>query len=153
MDLLERFAAGNLDAFESLFRQHQCAVYRWIVRIVRDPAAAEDLTVETLWRAYKAHARFRPDGGLRACARRGRAQAPNPNRNRLTTNQHRISSAQTATTSVVIAEPADIPARPGSATLPRLPKTLNEPTRRTSASTQKTQPQPRVVAAASSRYA
>lgn len=70
MDLLERFAAGDLDAFESLFRQHQCAVYRWIVRIVRDPAAAEDLTVETLWRAYKAHARFRPDGNFEAWLRR-----------------------------------------------------------------------------------
>src|SRR5215467_165934 len=70
MDLLERFAAGDLDAFESLFRQHQCAVYRWIVRIVRDPAAAEDLTVETFWRAYKAHARFRADGNFEAWLRR-----------------------------------------------------------------------------------
>ena len=69
MDLLERFAAGDLDAFESLFREHQCAVYRWIVRIVRDPAAAEDLTVETFWRAYKAHARFRPDGNFQAWLR------------------------------------------------------------------------------------
>jgi RNA polymerase sigma-70 factor, ECF subfamily len=70
MELLERFAAGDLDAFESLFRQHQAAVYRWIVRIVRDPAAAEDLTVETFWRAYKAHARFRPDGNFEAWLRR-----------------------------------------------------------------------------------
>ncbi len=70
MDLLERFAAGDLDAFESLFREHQCADYRWIVRIVRDPAAAEDLTVETLWRAYRAHARFRPDGNFDAWLRR-----------------------------------------------------------------------------------
>lgn len=70
MDLIERFAAGDLDAFESLFRQYQCAVYRWIVRIVRDPAAAEDLTVETLWRAYRAHARFRPDGNFEAWLRR-----------------------------------------------------------------------------------
>lgn len=70
MDLLERFAAGDLDAFESLFRQHQAAVYRWIVRIVRDPAAAEDLTVETFWHAYKAHARFRPDGNFEAWLRR-----------------------------------------------------------------------------------
>jgi RNA polymerase sigma-70 factor, ECF subfamily len=70
MDLLERFAAGDLDAFESLFRQHQCAVYRWIVRIVRDPATAEDLTVETFWRVYRARARFRPDGNLEAWLRR-----------------------------------------------------------------------------------
>ena len=69
MDLLQRFATGDLDAFESLFRQHQGAVYRWIVRIVRDPATAEDLTVETLWRAYRAHARFRPDGNFEAWLR------------------------------------------------------------------------------------
>ena len=41
-----RFCHGDLDAFESLFRRHQSDVYGWIVRIVRDPAAAEDLTVE-----------------------------------------------------------------------------------------------------------
>jgi RNA polymerase sigma factor (sigma-70 family) len=70
MDLLERFAAGDLDAFESLFRGHQCAVYRWIVRIVRDPAAAEDLTVETFWRVYRSHAHFRPDGNFEAWLRR-----------------------------------------------------------------------------------
>lgn len=70
MDLLARFAAGDLDAFESLFSEHQCAIYRWIVRIVRDPAAAEDLTVETFWRAYRSHARFRPNGNFEAWLRR-----------------------------------------------------------------------------------
>jgi RNA polymerase sigma factor (sigma-70 family) len=63
MELLERFAAGDVDAFESLFRQHQGEVYRWIMRIVRNTAAAEDLTVETFWRMYRAHARFDPARG------------------------------------------------------------------------------------------
>jgi RNA polymerase sigma-70 factor (ECF subfamily) len=58
MELMERFAAGNLDAFEALFRQHQAEVFRWILRIVRNTAAAEDLTVEAFWRVYRAHARF-----------------------------------------------------------------------------------------------
>lgn len=53
-----RFRQGDLDAFESLFRLHQRAVYGWILRIVRNPAAAEDLTVETFWRIYRARARF-----------------------------------------------------------------------------------------------
>ncbi len=53
-----RFRQGDLDAFESLFRLHRRAVYGWILRIVRNPAAAEDLTVETFWRIYKARARF-----------------------------------------------------------------------------------------------
>jgi RNA polymerase sigma-70 factor (ECF subfamily) len=70
MELLERFVAGELDAFEALFRQYQCEVYRWIVRIVRDPAAAEDLTVETFWRVHRAHARFRADGNFAAWLRR-----------------------------------------------------------------------------------
>jgi RNA polymerase sigma-70 factor (ECF subfamily) len=70
MELLERFVAGELDAFEALFRQHQCEVYRWIVRIVRDPAAAEDLTVETFWRVHRAHARFRADGNFGVWLRR-----------------------------------------------------------------------------------
>ncbi len=53
MELLERFASGEREAFEALFRQHQKEVYAWIVRIVRDTGIAEDLTVETFWRIYK----------------------------------------------------------------------------------------------------
>jgi RNA polymerase sigma factor (sigma-70 family) len=70
MELLERFAAGDLEAFEALFRQHQKEVYAWIVRIVRDSGIAEDLTVETFWRIYKARSRFYPAGNFRAWARR-----------------------------------------------------------------------------------
>jgi RNA polymerase sigma-70 factor (ECF subfamily) len=64
MDLLERFAAGDLEAFEVLFRQHQSQVYAWIVRIVRDSGIAEDLTVETFWRIYRSRARFDPTGSF-----------------------------------------------------------------------------------------
>jgi RNA polymerase sigma-70 factor, ECF subfamily len=70
MELLGRFAAGDLDAFESLFRQYQREVYRWVMRIVRDPAAAEDLTVEAFWRAHKAHAGFDPEANFAAWLRR-----------------------------------------------------------------------------------
>jgi RNA polymerase sigma-70 factor (ECF subfamily) len=70
MELLERFAAGDLEAFEALFRAHQKEVYAWVVRIVRDTGVAEDLTVETFWRIYKYRARFRPAGNFRAWARR-----------------------------------------------------------------------------------
>jgi RNA polymerase sigma-70 factor (ECF subfamily) len=70
MELLQRFAAGDLDAFESLFRQYQRDVYRWIVRIVRDPAVAEELTVEAFWRAHRAHSGFRPDANCAAWLRR-----------------------------------------------------------------------------------
>jgi RNA polymerase sigma-70 factor, ECF subfamily len=70
MELLERFVSGDLEAFEALFRQHQKEVYFWIVRIVRDTGIAEDLTVETFWRVYKARSRFQPDGNFRAWTRR-----------------------------------------------------------------------------------
>src|SRR6516225_3497706 len=66
MDLAKRFAAGDMDAFEALFREHQRNVYRWVVRIVRNPAAAEDLTVEAFWRMYRARARFDPSGNCGA---------------------------------------------------------------------------------------
>jgi RNA polymerase sigma-70 factor, ECF subfamily len=70
MELLQRFAAGDLDAFEALFRQHQKDVYGWVVRIVRDRGIAEDLTVETFWRIYRARARFDPAGNFPGWARR-----------------------------------------------------------------------------------
>ena len=70
MELLERFAAGDLQAFETLSRQHQKEVYAWIVRIVRDSGIAEDLTVETFWRIYRSRTRFEPAGNFRAWARR-----------------------------------------------------------------------------------
>jgi len=70
MDLFRRFALGEIDAFETLVRQFQRDVYAWIVRIVRDPGIAEDLTVETLWRIFRARHQFRPDGNFAAWARR-----------------------------------------------------------------------------------
>ena len=70
MELLERFAAGDLDAFESLFRLYQSELYRWVMRIVRDAAVAEELTVEAFWRAHKAHAGFDPQNNFRAWLRR-----------------------------------------------------------------------------------
>ena len=70
MDLLRRFALGEIDAFETLVRQFQGHIYAWIVRIVRDPGTAEDLTAETLWHIYQARRQFRPDGNFGTWARR-----------------------------------------------------------------------------------
>lgn len=70
MELQERFARGELEAFEALFRQFQGQVYAWIVRIVRDPGVAEELTVDTFWRIYRAHARYDPSRSFGAWARR-----------------------------------------------------------------------------------
>jgi len=65
-DLLERFVAGDPDAFERLFRQISGEVHRWILRIVRDPSAADDVLVEAFWRAYRGRARFDPSRSLGA---------------------------------------------------------------------------------------
>jgi RNA polymerase sigma-70 factor (ECF subfamily) len=68
--VLSEFQQGDLNAFETLFRMHQRAVYGWILRIVRNPATAEDLTIETFWRIHRAHARFQPSHGFEGWARR-----------------------------------------------------------------------------------
>src|SRR5262250_154430 len=70
MNVFERFAAGQAEAFESLFREHQREVYGWIVRIVRDPGAAEDLTVEAFWRLYQKRDRLDPSANCAAWLRR-----------------------------------------------------------------------------------
>ncbi len=67
---LSEFRLGNPDAFEALFRLHRRAVYGWILRIVRNPAAAEDVTIETFWRIYQARARFEPTRDFEPWARR-----------------------------------------------------------------------------------
>jgi RNA polymerase sigma-70 factor (ECF subfamily) len=67
--VLDEFRRGSVDAFETLFRQHQREVYGWILRIVRNPATAEDLTVETFWRIYRARTRFQPAQGFEGWAR------------------------------------------------------------------------------------
>ena len=69
-DVLNQFRQGDADAFEALFRQHQRAVFGWILRIVRNPSTAEELTVETFWRIYQARVRFDPAQGFEGWARR-----------------------------------------------------------------------------------
>jgi RNA polymerase sigma-70 factor (ECF subfamily) len=68
--LLERFVHGDREAFELLFRQFEHDVFRWVQRIVRDPATAEDVVVEAFWRAYRARARFDPSLSFGAWMRR-----------------------------------------------------------------------------------
>jgi RNA polymerase sigma-70 factor, ECF subfamily len=69
-DVLQRFAHGDRDAFEALFRQFEREVYRWVLRIVRDPSAADDALVDTFWRAYRSRARFDPTRSFGAWMRR-----------------------------------------------------------------------------------
>ena len=68
--VLDRFRQGDVDAFEILFRTHQRSVFRWVLQIVREAGAAEDVTVEAFWRIHRAHARFDPGRGFEPWARR-----------------------------------------------------------------------------------
>jgi RNA polymerase sigma-70 factor (ECF subfamily) len=72
--LLERFVEGDPVAMEALYRRFEREAHGWILRIVRDSAAAEDVLVESFWRAFRARARFvvtRPFGAwLRRIATR-----------------------------------------------------------------------------------
>ena len=44
--LIQRIAAGDQQAMRWLFARHQLPLYRWLVRLVDDPALAEDLLSE-----------------------------------------------------------------------------------------------------------
>jgi RNA polymerase sigma-70 factor (ECF subfamily) len=54
------FASGDLEAFERLFRRHQRDVHGWVLKMLRDPATAEEVTVEAFWRAWKSRSRYDP---------------------------------------------------------------------------------------------
>ena len=69
-DLLVRFVRGDADAFETLFRTFQGEVFRWSVRIVRDATSAEDVVVETFWRAWRGRATFDASRSFGAWLRR-----------------------------------------------------------------------------------
>lgn len=69
-ELLKRFVEGDQDAFESLFRQFEAEVYRWVTRIVRDTSIAEDVLVDAFWRAYRGRVHFDPSRSFGAWMRR-----------------------------------------------------------------------------------
>jgi hypothetical protein len=50
--LPERFVHGDREAFELLFRRFEHDVFRWGLRLVRDPATAEDVVVEAIMRPH-----------------------------------------------------------------------------------------------------
>ena len=86
--LLHDFVRGDVDAFEALFRQFQRQVHAWITQLVRDPAIAEDLTIEAFWRIHRSHARFDPNRSFGAWARR---IATNVALDHLKTRKHEVA--------------------------------------------------------------
>jgi RNA polymerase sigma-70 factor (ECF subfamily) len=56
--LIARIAAGDHGAMRYLFARHQIAVYRWLLRLVRDEALAEDVLSEVFLDVWRHAARF-----------------------------------------------------------------------------------------------
>src|SRR3954469_11338920 len=69
-EMLRRFVSGDEAAFEQLFRQFERDVHGWILRIVRDHAAADDVLADAFWRAYRSRAQFDPARSFGAWMRR-----------------------------------------------------------------------------------
>ena len=62
--LVVRAQEGDARAFELLARRHQAALYRLAVRVMGDPAEAEDALQEALLDAWRRIGRFRGDSAF-----------------------------------------------------------------------------------------
>lgn len=60
-----RAGAGDDHAYSWLVARHQGAVYRYLVRMIRVPETARDLTQDTFLRAYQAIRAWRPEAKFR----------------------------------------------------------------------------------------
>src|SRR3954447_2703401 len=65
-DLVRSAQAGDRPAFSVLVERYWDRLYRWLCRLTRDPAAAEDITQETFLKAFAAVNSFRPGSNFRA---------------------------------------------------------------------------------------
>jgi RNA polymerase sigma-70 factor, ECF subfamily len=64
-ELMTRYAAGNLQAFEELYRRHRTALYNYLVRHTRDREIANDLFQEVWARVIASRARYEPRAKFR----------------------------------------------------------------------------------------
>src|SRR2546423_2681085 len=62
--LVQRACAGDVRAFERLYREHAGRVHGLCLRMTRDAAVAEDCTQETFVNAWRALARFETRSSL-----------------------------------------------------------------------------------------
>jgi RNA polymerase sigma-70 factor (ECF subfamily) len=63
--LMLAYARGEMRAFETLYSRHRGALYRYLVRQVRDPEAANDLFQEVWSRVIVNRARYEPRAKFR----------------------------------------------------------------------------------------
>jgi RNA polymerase sigma-70 factor (ECF subfamily) len=62
--LVERVQSGDREAFSLLVSKYQRKLLRLVMRLVRDPAEAEDVTQEAFIKAYRALPNFRGDSAF-----------------------------------------------------------------------------------------
>ncbi len=60
--LIARYVAGDVGAFEVLYERHEQPLWRFLLRLARDRAAAEELMQEAWFAVAREAPRFRPDG-------------------------------------------------------------------------------------------
>lgn len=58
--LMLRYRDGDVSAFETLYHRHNDALYRYLLRKCRNPAAAEDIFQEVWSKIIKARDNYRP---------------------------------------------------------------------------------------------
>lgn len=58
--LMLRYRDGDVAAFETLYRRHNDALYRYLLRLCRNPAAAEDVFQEVWSKIIRAREKYRP---------------------------------------------------------------------------------------------
>lgn len=63
-ELVERARAGERAAFDQLVARYQRRLLRLVLRLLRDPAEAEDVVQETFLKAYRALPRFRGEAAF-----------------------------------------------------------------------------------------
>lgn len=66
VDLIQRAARGDRDAFDRLVDRHYATVYRFLRTIVRDPSTCEDALQETFLAVWRSAATFRGDATPRS---------------------------------------------------------------------------------------
>ncbi len=63
-DLIRRFKLGDRQVFSQLVERYSCRIYNTILRMIKDPREAEDLTQEAFLSAFKSLNRFREQSGF-----------------------------------------------------------------------------------------
>ena len=64
-ELMQRYARGDMRAFETLYRRHKTALYRYLVRQARNPETANDLFQETWSKVVTSRDRYEPRAQFR----------------------------------------------------------------------------------------